>query len=50
MPLSAQVLRRIHDRECAARAVLEVVDVEVTELREDGDVLRGRARAEPACR
>ncbi len=42
VPLSAEVLRRIHDRQCAARAVLEVVDVEVTELREDGDVLRGR--------
>lgn len=42
LPLSAEVLRRIHDRECVARALLAVVDVEVTELREDGDVLRGR--------
>ena len=42
VPLSAEVLRRIHARECAADAVLEVVDVEVRELRGDGDVLRGR--------
>ena len=41
VPLSGEVLRRIHDRECAAEAVLEVVDVEVEDLREDGDVLRG---------
>lgn len=42
VPLSAEVLRRIHERECAGRAVLEVVDVEVTGLREDGDALSGR--------
>ena len=41
VPLSAEALRGIHDRECAAEAVLAFVDVQVTELREDGDMLRG---------
>ena len=41
VPLSADVLERIHREECAALAVLAVVDIEVTGLREDGDALRG---------
>ncbi|MFP5371354.1 MAG: hypothetical protein ACLGI3_11495 [Actinomycetes bacterium] len=41
VPMSAEVLRRIHDRECAARAVLEVVGIEVRDLREEGGALRG---------
>lgn len=41
VPLVAEVLGRIHREECAALAVLEVVGVEVTGLREDGDALRG---------
>jgi hypothetical protein len=41
VPLDAEVLERIHDEQCAARAVLEVVAIEVTGLREDGDALRG---------
>ncbi|SFF58090.1 hypothetical protein SAMN05216574_1185 [Blastococcus tunisiensis] len=40
-PLSAEVLQVVHDEECAVRAVLEVVDVAVTGLAEDGDVLTG---------
>lgn len=41
VPLEAEVLGRIHDRECAALAVTEVVDIAVTGLREDGDALTG---------
>ena len=41
LPLAAEVLERIHAEECAALAVLAVVDIEVTGLREDGDALRG---------
>ena len=41
VPLSADVLERIHGEECAALAVLAVVDIEVIGLREDGDDLRG---------
>ena len=41
VPLDAEVLERIHDEQCAALAVLEVVAIEVTGLREDGDALRG---------
>jgi hypothetical protein len=41
VPLDAEVLERIHGEECAALAVLEVVAIEVTGLREDGDALTG---------
>jgi hypothetical protein len=41
VPLEAEVLERIHAEECAALGVLEVVDIEVTGLREDGDALTG---------
>lgn len=44
LPLSAEVLQRLHDKECAALAVLEVVDIAVTGLREEGDVVRGALR------
>lgn len=40
-PLSAEVLQLIHDEECAVLAVLEVVDVAVTDLADDGDALTG---------
>jgi FtsZ-binding cell division protein ZapB len=41
VPLAAEVLSRIHEEECAALAVLEVVQLEVTALREEGDALTG---------
>lgn len=41
VPLSAEVLGRIHREECAARAVLEVVRIEVTGLREEPEALAG---------
>lgn len=41
VPLEAEVLQRIQAEECAALAVLEVVAIEVTGLREDGNTLRG---------
>jgi hypothetical protein len=41
VPLAAEVLGRVHEEECAAIAVLEVVHVEMTPLREDGDALTG---------
>jgi hypothetical protein len=41
VPLDAEVLERIHDEECAALEVLEVVAIEVTGLREDDEALRG---------
>jgi hypothetical protein len=37
VPLSAEVLGRIHDEECAVERVLAVVDVEVTDIQDDGD-------------
>jgi len=40
-PLSAEVLELVHDEECAVLAVLEVVDVAVTDLADDGDALAG---------
>lgn len=40
-PLDAEVLGRIHEAECAVRALAEVVDVAVTGLREDGDAVTG---------
>jgi hypothetical protein len=41
VPLAAEVLTRIHDEECAVRAVTDVVDIAVTGLAEDGDALTG---------
>ena len=41
VPLEAEVLARIHAEQCAALAVLEVVAIEVTGLREDGEALTG---------
>ena len=41
VPLAAEVLERIHEEQCAALAVLEVVAIEVTGLREEGDALSG---------
>ena len=41
VPLSAEVLGRIHRRECAVRAVGEVVDIAVAGLREQGDAVTG---------
>jgi hypothetical protein len=41
VPLSAEVLGRIHEEECAVRAVGEVVDIAVTGLAEDGDAVTG---------
>lgn len=40
-PLSAEVLGTVHDEECAVLAVVEVVDVAVTGLTDDGDALAG---------
>lgn len=41
VPLAADVLVAVHDEECAARAVEEVVGVSVTGLADDGDALSG---------
>jgi hypothetical protein len=41
VPLAAEVLGRIHEKECAVLAVAEVVDIAVTGFREDGDALTG---------
>ena len=41
VPASADVLELIHTEECADLAVLEVVDIEVTGLHDDGDTLAG---------
>ena len=41
VPLAADVLQLVHDEECAVRAVAEVVDIGVTDLADDGDVLTG---------
>lgn len=41
VPLAAEILTRIHDEECAVLALAEVVDVAVTGLRDEGDVLAG---------
>jgi hypothetical protein len=41
VPAEAEVLGRIHEKECAVRAVAEVVEVAVTGLQPDGDALRG---------
>jgi hypothetical protein len=40
-PLAADVLEVVHDEECAVLAVAEVVDVTVTALADEGDVLTG---------
>ncbi|WP_448626631.1 hypothetical protein [Geodermatophilus sp. URMC 64] len=37
VPLSAEILTRIHDEECAARRVLEVVDIAVDGWRDEPD-------------
>ena len=42
VPLAGEVLGRIHAEECAVRAVSEVVDIAVRQLREDGDAVTGR--------
>jgi hypothetical protein len=41
VPLAADVLAVVHDEECAVRAVAEVVEVSVTGLADEGDVLSG---------
>jgi hypothetical protein len=41
VPLAADVLRVVHDEECAVRGVAEVVDVAVSGLADDGDTLAG---------
>jgi hypothetical protein len=41
VPLVGEVLQLVHDEECAVRTVAEVVDVSVTDLADDGDVLSG---------
>jgi hypothetical protein len=41
VPAAADVLELIHTEECADLAVLEVVDIEVTGLHDDGDTLAG---------
>src|SRR4051812_35863379 len=41
VPLGGDTLARLHAQECAADAVLEVVDVRVEDLAEDGDTLAG---------
>lgn len=40
-PLAADALGLVHDEECAVQAVTEVVDIAVTGLVDDGDVLPG---------
>lgn len=41
-PLAAEALELVHDEECAALGVAEVVDVGVTGWADDGDALTGR--------
>lgn len=41
VPASGEVLELIHAQECAVLAVAAVVDIEVTDLHEDGDTLAG---------
>jgi hypothetical protein len=41
VPLDAEVLARIHGEQCAALAVLEVVAIELTGLREEAEALTG---------
>jgi hypothetical protein len=41
VPASADVLELIHTEECAALAVLAVVDIAVTDLHDDGNALAG---------
>ena len=41
VPAEAEVLELIHSEECAVLAVTAVVDIEVTDLHDDGDALAG---------
>jgi hypothetical protein len=44
VPLSAEILTRIHEEECAVLAVLQVVDVQVVDLADEDDALTGALR------
>jgi hypothetical protein len=44
VPLSAEILTRIHEEECAVLAVLEVVDIHVVDLADEDEALTGSLR------